>query len=120
MRRSIEDYVKKSYSCQRRKGDREFIDPLGEVEEPTTPFQVKSLDVTGPYPLTPRKNRYLLTFIDHCTRYVKAFPITDQTAATCARVYATHIITRHGTVSRLITDQGPAIMSEFFRERVKF
>jgi hypothetical protein len=119
MRRSIEDYVKKCDSCQRRKGDREFIAPLGKVEEPTTPFQVTSLDVTGPYPLTPRKNRYLLTFIDHFTKYVEAFPIPDQTAATCARVYATQIITRHGTGSKLITDQGPAFMSEFFRETCK-
>ena len=36
-----------------------------------------------------------------------------------ARVYATQIITRHGTGSKLITDQGWAFLSSFFRETCK-
>ena len=89
MRKSIENYVKKCDSCQKRKSARKFIAPLGEVEEPTYAFEVVSIDITGPYPTTPRKNKYLLTFIDHFTKYTEAFPLQDQTAETCARVYAT-------------------------------
>ena len=103
MRKSIEDFVKRYDLCQRRKGIREFVAPLGEVE-PTAPFHVTSLDITGPYVTTPRGNKYLLTFIDPFTKYVEAFPIPDQTTETCARIYATQVVTRHGTGSRLITD----------------
>ena len=99
MRKSIEEYVRKCDSCQRRKEKREFIAPLGEVDEPTFPFEVTSMDITGPYVTTPRKNKYLLTFVDHLTRYVEVFPIPDQTAETIARVYATQIVTRHGAGS---------------------
>jgi hypothetical protein len=53
MRRSIEEYIKGCDGCQRRKEDREFKAPLGEVEVPVVPFQVTSMDITGPYPLTP-------------------------------------------------------------------
>jgi len=74
------------------------------------------MDITGPYPLTPRKNRYLLTFIDHFLKYAEIFSIQDQSALTCARVYASQIITRHGSSSKLITDQGSAFMSSFFSE----
>jgi len=119
MRKSIENYVKKCDSCPRRKSTRKFIAPLGEVEEPTFPSPITSVDVTGPYPTTPRKNKYLLTSIDHFTKYAEAFPMPDQTAETCARVYATKIITRHGTGSKLITDQGRAFMLSFFRETCK-
>ena len=48
MRKSVEDYVRKCDPCQRRKEDREFLAPLGEVEEPTAPLQVKSVDITAP------------------------------------------------------------------------
>ena len=70
MRKSVQEYVQNSDSCQRRKNDREFTTPLGEVEEPTASFCVTSLDVTGPYLRTPRRNRYLLTFIDHFSKFV--------------------------------------------------
>jgi len=117
--KSVEDFVKSCDLCQRRKGNREFVAPLGEVEEPAAPFLVTSLDITGPYVTTPRGNKYLLTFIDHFTKYVKAFPIPDQTAEICARIFATQIVTRHGTGSQLITDQGRSFMSSFFQETCK-
>jgi len=106
MRKSVEDYVRKCDPCQRWKEDREFVAPLGEVKERTAPFLVTSVDIVGPYFITPRKNKYLLPFTDHFTKYVEVFPIPDQSAKTCARVYATQIVTRHGTGSTLITDQG--------------
>jgi len=114
MRRSIVDAIRKCDQCQRRKEDCEYTAPLGDVEQPTAPFQITAMDVSGPYWLTPRKNKYLLTFIDHFTRYAEAFPIPDQTAETCARIYATQIITRHGTGSKLITDQGRAFVYVFW------
>jgi transposase InsO family protein len=119
MRRSIVDYIRKCDHCQRRKEDREYIAPLGDVEQLTAPFQIPAMDVTGPYMLTSRKNKYLLTFIDHFTRYAKAFPIPDQTAETCAMIYATQIVKRHGTGSKLVTDQGRAFMFTFFSETCK-
>jgi len=119
MRKAIEDYVRKCDLCQRRKGTREFVAPLGEVQEATAPFQLTAMDVTGPYRTTPRRNKYLLTCIDHFSKYVEAFPIEDQTAETCARVYETQIVSRYGTGAQLITDQGPAFMSSFFKRRAK-
>jgi hypothetical protein len=119
MRQSKEEYVRRCDKCQMRKGKTEFRAPLGEVEEPSEPFQVTSIDITGPYSITPRKNRYLLNFIDHFTKYAEAFPIPDISTETCARVYATQIVTRHGSGSILISDQGRQFTSAFFRETCK-
>jgi len=119
MRKSIANYVKKCDSCQRYKSTRKCVAPLGEVEEQSFPLSNHIGWRYGPYPTTPRKNKYLLTFIDYFTKYTEAFPIQDQTAETCARVYATQIITRHGTGWKLITEQGRAFMSVFFRETCK-
>jgi hypothetical protein len=70
------------------------------------------MDITVSYPLTMRKNKYLLTFIDFM-KYVEAFPIQDQSADSWARVYASQIVTRHGSGSKLITNQVSAFMSIF-------
>ena len=119
MRKSIEDHVKTCDACQRIRGGREFKAPLGKVEIPTAPFQVTSMDFTGPFRLTQRRNRYILSFVDHFSRYTEAFAVPDQSAQTCARICATEILARHGTGSKLITDHGPTFMSAFFNETCK-
>jgi len=106
---------KKVDPCQRKKENREMIVPLDDAEGPKFPFEFTSMDITGPYPTTPRGNKYLLTFIDHLTTYVEAFPIPNHTAETCARVYSSQIVTLQGSGSTLITDQGREFMSSFFQ-----
>ena len=76
------------------------------MNEPTYPFENTSMDICGPYPITAGKNRYLLTFIDHLTKYAEAIPIPDMSAETCAGAYETQIIARHGCGSTKVTDQG--------------
>ena len=116
MRQSIERYVKSCDPCQRRNENREFVAPLGNTEMASVPFEVAHMDVTGPYPVTQRGNKFLLTFIDGFSKYVEAFPMVDQTAESCARIYASQIVTRHGSGSNLITDQGRSFVSAFFKE----
>jgi len=116
MRQSIERYVKSCDPCQRRKENREFVAPLGNTEKPSVPFQVTHIDVTGPYPVTQRGNKFLLTFIDGFSKYVEAFAMVDQTGESWARIYESQIVTRHGSGSTLITDQGRSFVSAFFKE----
>ena len=119
MRLDVENYVRECDECHRRKQGREYTAPLGEVRQPTYPFEITSMDICGPYQLTPRKNKYHLTFIDHFTKYSEAIPIQDMTAETCARAYATHVIAGHGTSSVLVTAQGQSFTSVFFKEACK-
>ena len=117
MRRTIEDCP--GVRLLQKKEDRQFTAPLGSPEVPERPFQITSMDITGPYPLTPCRNKYLLTFVDHFSKYAEAFAIPKQTAEVCARVYAREIVTRHGTGSVLVTDQGSAFMSSFLARHVR-
>jgi hypothetical protein len=66
MRKSVEDYIRKCGSCQRRKEEREFVAPLGKTEEPSSPFEVTSMDITGPYLVTSMDitGPYLVTSMD--------------------------------------------------------
>ena len=119
MRQDVENYVRDCDECQRRELGCEYTASLGEVRQPTYPFEITSMDICRTYPLTPRKNKYLLTFIDHFTKYSEAIPIQDMSAKTCPRAYATHVIARHGPGSVLVTDQGRSFTSVFFKETCK-
>ena len=100
---------------ERRK---EFVAPLGK-RRCLRPLSKTSTDITGPYLVTPLRNKYLLTFIDQFFKWVEAYPILDINAETCARVYTSHILTRHCTGSTLLTDQGRLCMSAFLKETYK-
>ena len=38
------------------------------------------MDLTGPLPLTPRGNKYIVTLTDHFTKWAEAAPLTDKCA----------------------------------------
>jgi hypothetical protein len=94
MNQDIENYVDKCDSYSKFKVGRQPIAPLGELPETTTPFELVSIDICGPYPETRRGDRYLLTFIDHFSRYPEAIPIPKQDAPTVARALVTEIFSR--------------------------
>jgi len=86
MRDHIEEYVRNCHECQRLKPRHEFKAPLGEVTKPTRPREFVAMDICEPFPITATKNHYLLTFIDHLTKYTEALPLITITAEECARV----------------------------------
>jgi len=91
----------------------------GKCDPAKPPIRIVSLDICGPYTRTPRGNRFVLTFVDHFTRYAEAIPLPEITAEACARAFATHVIARHGSGSLLVTDQGRQFTSAFFKETCK-
>jgi transposase InsO family protein len=119
MNRDIEMYIKQCESCTKFKAGRQPRAPLGELPETYAPFELVSIDICGPYPETKKGNRYLLTFIDHFSRYPEAIPIPKQDAATVARALVTEIFSRLGCPHTLSSDRGTNFMSELFQEMCK-
>jgi transposase InsO family protein len=119
MDRDVERYVRQCKSCAKFKGGRHPTAPLGELPETTSPFEMTSIDICGPYPETKKGNRYLLTFIDHFSRYPEAIPIPRQDAPTVARALVTEIFSRLGCPQALTSDKGSNFMSELFQEMCK-
>jgi hypothetical protein len=85
MHKDVRQYVLKCDACQRRSGKHELKAPLGDVAEPSYAFQVAHCDIVGPFPLSNRGNRYVLTFVDKLTKYAEAITLADVSEVTCAR-----------------------------------
>jgi transposase InsO family protein len=73
----------------------------------------------GPLPITERGYRYLLTFIDHFTRFSDAIPIARQDTETIAKEFVMRIITQFGVPKKLLTDRGANFTSAIIQETCK-
>jgi transposase InsO family protein len=63
------------------------------------------IDLTGPWPRS-NNNTYILTFIDHFTKWAAAVPIPTKDAETVAKALVSNIFTQVGCVLQLLSDQG--------------
>jgi len=75
-----------------------------------------SVDITGPHPRSSRGNQYILTFVDHFTKWAEAIPIRNHTAPIVARTLMTHVFSRFGAPYQILTDRGPEFESELFKQ----
>ena len=78
-------------------------------------FNHVHIDIIGPLP--PSKGfSYLVTCIDHFTRWAEAIPVSDITAKTVAHAFLSGWISRFGTLSTLTTDHGKQFESNLWHE----
>jgi hypothetical protein len=87
---------------------------------PLKPFQAGevwetvSVDVTGPHPRSARGHQYLVTLVDHFSKWGEAIPTRNNTAETVARVLFDNVFCRMGMPRRILTDQGAEFESVLF------
>jgi hypothetical protein len=80
------------------------------------PWERIGVDITGPHPPSAKGNRYILTCIDHFSKWVEVFPMRNQEATTVARLLVDKVFCTHGMPIQLLTDQGANFESQLFKE----
>lgn len=81
---------------------------------PNRPMQFLSTDHLGPFTQTNKGNKYILTFIDHFTKYIRLYAVPDVTAQTTAEKFL-DFISLFGICEKLLSDKGPAFTADLFR-----
>jgi len=79
-------------------------------------WELVSIDVTGPHPRSKHGNMYMLTVMDHISKWADAFPIANHTVATVARVLFNPVFVYLGVPLRLLSDKGPEFESFLFQD----
>jgi transposase InsO family protein len=82
----------------------------------TGPGQLVTVDITGLSETSKGGNRYLLTYIDHFTKWIKAVALPNQEAATIRKAIVTKIFSRHGVCETLLSDRGKNCTSSLLKE----
>ena len=84
------------------------------------PWERVSVDITGPHPRFARQNQYILTCVDHFSKWAEAIALRNHTAASVARVLMIHVFSRFGAPIQLLSDQGREFASDLFAELMKW
>ena len=80
------------------------------------PMERIAIDILGPLPETPRKNKFILVVSDYFTKWTESYPIPNQEATTVAEKLVSEFICRFGVPRQLHSDQGTNFESKVFAE----
>ena len=80
------------------------------------PLERIGIDVTGPFPKSSRGNKFMVTLVDHYTKWAEAYPVPNHEAPTVARVLVEQFIVRFGVPVEILSDQGSEFCSHLFTE----
>ena len=75
-----------------------------------------SIDITGPHPASSHGHKYMLTVVDHFSKWADTFPIRNQEAKTVAQVLMDKVFCYLGMPLQILSDQGTNFQSELFKE----
>ena len=84
-----------------------------------SPFERAGIDLTGPHPKSSRGYSYILTYIDHFSKWADAVPLRNKEAATVAEALATKIFPYIGLPRQLLSDNGGEFRNQLLDELAK-
>jgi len=94
----------------------------GPLQTPlvTEPWSRVSIDITGPHPKSSNQHQYILTLVDHFSKWAEALPIANHTAPTVARALMTNVFSRFGAPRQILSDLGTEFQSNLFVELLQW
>lgn len=115
----VKEHIRGCKICaQTQKQGKPFRAGLGEYRV-GNPLDRIGIDILGPLPRTKKGNSVILVIGDYFTRWMEAYPLSDQTAETVAHELVHKFITTFGCPLELHSDQGRNFESTLFKEVCK-
>ena len=115
----VRDWINTCSNCAARKTQPpKNRSPLQNMKA-GAPMQLVAADILGPFPESDGGNSYILVASDYFTRWVEAYAIPNQEAATVAKKLTDEFFFRFSPPEQLHTDQGRQFESELLAEVCK-
>lgn len=112
MRKKLFDAYKNCPVCVKKSGSGYIPTKISLPQSPMIePFEFIAVDIVGPLPLQRSNYQYVLTMVDHATRWLEAVPLTNIRSETCAKAIRDNWIYRYGPPSTLHSDRGTQFLS---------
>ena len=117
MRSKIAKHITGCRSCVSKSGPGFTKNNICLPKSPLVePFEFLSIDLVGPLPVQRSSYRYVLTMIDHSTRWLEAVALRNCSASDCAQAILKTWIYRYGPPAVLHSDNGPQFTSSVLQK----
>ena len=114
MTNDVHEYCKSCDTCQRTNHKMTKQRPELHPIPVTDVWKQIGIDLVGPLPETPRRNKYIVTVTDYFTKWPEAAPLPDKTACGVAN-FLFSLFCCHGWPDIVISDQGREFINEVSR-----
>lgn len=115
----VRSWIRRCDICARRKSPTTRRRAPLQQEIPGHNLQRVAMDIMGPLPISSRGNKYILVVGDYFSKWIEAYPLPNQEAATCAKVLTEEWVCRHGCPRSLHSDQGTNFESHLMADVCK-
>jgi len=104
--RDVRDFCRRCDVCA--KYHRGTVQKQGELQNMCVgaPWERIAIDVTGPHPQSSKGNKFMVTVLDHFTKYAFAFPVRAHDAVTVAKHLIERVFLVYGVPVQLLSDRG--------------
>jgi len=113
-------FIKRCVPCARYRRGSAPKQAMMRTPKVGEPWERVSVDITGPHPKSSRGNVYILTLVDHFSKWAEAIPLPNHTAPVVARALMNQVFVRFGVPRQLLSDRGPEFESVLFGELMKW
>lgn len=117
MQADVHEYIRKCDICKTTKPSN--MNPnsfMGKFRDPKAPFVMIAMDYIGPFPTSRNGNKFLLVVVDIFSKYVIVKAIRNSSAKITIDRIKREVFLRYGVPNVLISDNGPQLKSQAFRE----
>jgi len=114
-----QDIIRIYHQCQHcAKGKGPPLRPHGQLQKIPVgaPINLVTMDILSGLPTADDGSKYILVVVDAFTKWVEAYPLPDQEAATCITAVYNGMFSRFGLPRQLHSDQGRNFESQLVTE----
>jgi len=119
MKKTVRRYVDQCDICGERKNPLYKKRHCMKSYVVGAPFERVASDIAGPFPVSEKKNRYILIVGDYFSKLTESYAIPDIKAETVANTIFRAWIKRYGCPREIHSDQGKQYESALFKELCK-
>jgi transposase InsO family protein len=110
-----QDVVRFVSSCEKclsyKPQNHQTLGEMGRPKQCSRPFQMVSVDLMGPLPVTRKQNSFILVITCCFSKYCLIFPIRNATSAIVTKIMEDSLFLEHGVPQTIFLDNGSQFVS---------